>query len=439
MTTLDVNKSYSDLSGTVARLKAAGFSEEEIAHLNPISWEFQEAQKQAIINARVTVEEPVNVNEEEVSKWYKGARSAIQSGSRVLIMSLIELVRGLFPFIVMIALIVADGVRLYHSINLLVNENGIATLLAIVSILAYILIVYRKSEATYNFIDSNEEYEKWSIGIWLRDLRYKFWSSGGAKFKSEKMSRSEWEYRKSVSSVYSFKMLMFALIVLSPLLDPVVIKSLFGDGSIQTNFFTGQINGVADGVQAPIQIILSIFLNAFLTIQLLSMLDSNISKTYALYADRDGDQARGLGYFLEQKRQYQIRIEEVGVIAQAAYLKGRQQEAKLMLAMASQNQITASSETSLTPTTGDQIIMPSLQPAAPLPISPILRDLRNPTNVQSGLNGTNGTNGSHIPNPVYVPSGVNQTISQSPSRVNVNVNQPQTQPNNGNNLNTTNN
>ena len=61
-------------------------------------------------------------------------------------MSLIELVRGLFPFTVMIALIIADGVRLFHSINLLTKDNGIAALLAVVGILAYILLVYRKSE-----------------------------------------------------------------------------------------------------------------------------------------------------------------------------------------------------------------------------------------------------------------------------------------------------
>lgn len=388
MSTLDVNKSYSDLSGTVARLKAAGMSDEEIAHLDPTSWEFQEGQKQAMLNARVTVEEPVNVSEQEVSRWYKGARSAIQSGSRVLIMSLIELVRGLFPFVVMITLILADGVRLFHSINLLVADNGISTLLAIVGILAYLLIVYTKSEATYNYIDSNEVYEKWSIGIWLSDIRYKFFSLGGSKFQSRKMSKAEWEYRKSISSVFAFKLLMFSLIVFSPLLDYNVIKALFGTGSAQANFFTGQIDGqaVATGLQAPVQIVLATLLNAFLTIQFLSMLDSNIAKAYALYADRDGDHAKGAGYFLEQQRQYRVRIEEVEQIAQAAFLKGRQQQAKLMLAQISQNQISANSKTSLITTEEDPNIIQSLPSAVPPQptIAPVLRDLgQNPSSSQA--------------------------------------------------------
>lgn len=436
MSTIDVNKSYSDLSGTVARLKAAGYSEEDIAFLNPTSAEFQEAQRQAILNARVTVEEPINVNEQEVSKWYKGARSAIQSGSRVLIMSLIELVRGLFPFAVMIALIIADGVRLFHSINLLVSDNGISTLLAIVGILAYILIVYTKSEATYNYIDTNEVYEKWSVGIWLRDFRYKFFSLGGNKFQSRKMSKAEWEYRKSISSVYAFKMLMFSLIVFSPLLDPNVIRALFGSGSAQANFWTGQIDGqaVAQGLQAPVQIILATLLNAFLTIQFLSMLDSNIAKAYALYADRDGDQARGLGYFLEQQRQYRVRIEEVGMIAQAAYLKGRQQEAKLMLARISQsqvsmNQISANSEMSSMPTVEDQIIIPSSPNVEP---QPILRDLRQAQNQPQSMTTSPTTSPTSMtPIPVPVNPNQNGTTSQNIPRI---VN-----PNSLNNLNNGNN
>ena len=411
--TLDVNKSYSELSGVVARLRAAGYSDEEIGFLDPTSYEFQQAQKQAMFNARTTVEEPVNVNEQEVSGWYKGARSAIQSGSRVLIMSLIELVRGLFPFIVMITLIVADGVRLFHSINILVSDTIIATLLAGVGILAYILIVYTKAEATYNYIDANEVYEKWSVGIFLRDLRYKFLSLGGERFQSRKMTKSEWEYRKAISSVYAFKMLMFSLIVFSPLLDPNVIKALFGDGSAQANFLTGQINGkeIAQGLQAPIQIILATLLNAFLTIQFLSMLDSNIAKAYALYADRDGDQARGLGYFLEQQRQYKIKIEEVGLIAQAAYIKGRHQQAKLMLAQASQNQISSNSGTSSIHTGEDQSTTMSLQNAVEVTQvspSPVLRDLRQVQNqpVAMGLpnQSIHTAQAPRIVYPISVPS-----------------------------------
>jgi hypothetical protein len=324
-------------------------------------------------------------------------------------MSLIELVRGLFPFAVMIALIIADGVRLYHSINLLVSDGGISTLLAIVGILAYILIVYTKSEATYNYIDTNEVYEKWSVGIWFRDFRYKFFSLGGDKFQSRKMSKAEWEYRKSISSVYAFKMLMFSLIVFSPLLDPNVIKALFGTGSAQANFWTGQIDGqaIAQGIQAPVQIILATLLNAFLTIQFLSMLDSNIAKAYALYADRDGDQARGLGYFLEQQRQYKVRIEEVGMIAQAAYLKGRQQEAKLMLARASQNLISANSETSLTPTAEDQNTIQYSQNAEPPQISPILRDLRQAPNPSQAT--------YQMPVPVPVNTNPNMSRIVNPS------------------------
>ena len=98
----------------------------------------------------------------------------------------------------------------------------------------------------------------------------------------------------------ALKMLMFALIVLSPLMDTSVTQALFSGGALTTNFLSGQTSatqGLTVVSQSPFQIILGVFLNAFLTIQFLSMLDSNISRAYALYADRDGDQARGQGYF----------------------------------------------------------------------------------------------------------------------------------------------
>lgn len=369
-----VEKSYNDLSTSIARLKAAGYDEQEILKLDPTSFEFQEAQKEAMRNARMGVEAPVNTNESEVSPWYKRVRNFIQSSSRVLIMSLIELVRGLFPFTVMIALIIADGVRLFHSINLLTKDNGIAALLAVVGILAYILLVYRKSEASYNFVGSNDEYHKWSLGLVLQSLSYRL-STGGGNFKPQTMGRAENEYLAAKRDVYRFKMLMFALIVLSPLMDTSVTQALFSGGALTTNFLSGQTSatqGLTVVLQSPFQIILGVFLNAFLTIQFLSMLDSNISRAYALYADRDGDQARGQGYFLEQQRLYRVEIDKVGMLAQAAFLKQRQQQAKLLLAQitkeAEAKQLAASNPTSSTST------LPNLDVSQPsqtnIPVSP---------------------------------------------------------------------
>ena len=77
MSKVEIDKSYSDLSTAYARLKLAGYDENDIAHLDPTSWEFQEAQRKAVENARVAVEELINANEEEVSPWYKNIRSTI--------------------------------------------------------------------------------------------------------------------------------------------------------------------------------------------------------------------------------------------------------------------------------------------------------------------------------------------------------------------------